>query len=195
VNIFALRNTAAVGAMILTGALFFPQEAATPAVQRKSMPHVSIGKAAPLPDDVSSIDGMIKAYYEVVSGPAGQPRQWARDATLYIPNVRFVVLSEDASGKTSAESMSHQEFVDSSEAALAGKSFYEHEIHRITHRAGNIAHVLSTSERSSSPDGKAEGLGVDSIQLYWDGRRWWITGADLWALNTNKHPLPPEFLP
>ena len=27
----------------------------------------------PLPEDVETIDGIIKAYYEVVSAPAGQP--------------------------------------------------------------------------------------------------------------------------
>ncbi len=180
---------------MLTGVLLFPQSAGKQSDPQKPVPHVSIGKAAPRPEDVSTIDGMIKAYYEVVSGPAGQPRQWDRDATLYIPNVRFVIVSEDGTGKTTAESMTHQEFVDISEASIGGKAFYEHEIHRITQRAGNIAHVFSTAERSSSPDGKVEGRGIDSIELFWDGKRWWITGANLWDLNTTKHPLPAEFLP
>ena len=34
--------------------------------------------AAPRPEDVATIDGMIRAYYEVVSGGAGVPRDWAR---------------------------------------------------------------------------------------------------------------------
>jgi hypothetical protein len=180
---------------MLTGVLLFPQDAGSPPAAKKPVPHTAIGKAAPRTEDVSTIDGMIKAYYEVVSGPAGQPRQWARDATLYIPNVRFVIVSEDATGKTSAVSMSHQEFVDKSEASMGGKAFYEHEVHRITQRAGNVAHVFSTAERSSAPDGKVEGRGIDSIGLFWDGKRWWITSANLWDLNTAKHPLPAEFLP
>jgi hypothetical protein len=181
--------------LLISSALLFPQDTRKPSTGKKYLPHVAIGRAAPRPDDVSTIDGMIKAYYEVVSGPAGQPRQWDRDATLYIPNMRFVILSEDATGKTTAESMSHQEFVDTSEASLAGKGFYEHEVHRITQRAGNIAHVFSTAERSSSPDGKVEGRSIDSIELFWDGKRWWITGANLWDMNTSRHPIPAEFLP
>ena len=187
--------TTLLGALLLTSALLFPQSAGKSADPQKPVPHVSIGKVAPRPEDVSTIDGMIKAYYEIVSGPAGQPRQWDRDATLYIPNVRFVIISEDATGKATAESMTHQEFVDSSEASIGGKAFYEHEVHRITQRAGNIAHVFSTAERSSSPEGKAEGRSIDSLELFWDGKRWWITGANLWDINTAKHPLPPEFLP
>jgi len=187
--------TTLLGALLLAGVLLFPQGAGKSSDPQKPIPHVSIGKVAPRPEDVSTIDGMIKAYYEIVSGHAGQPRQWDRDATLYIPNVRFVIISEDATGKTTAESVTHQEFVDMSEASMSGKAFYEHEIHRITQRAGNIAHVFSTAERSSSPDGKVEGRGIDSLELFWDGKRWWITGANLWDINTTKHPLPPDFLP
>jgi len=190
-----LRTICFLAAAVFTGVLLFPQQVEKPRVGKKSLPHVTIGKAVPRPEDVSTIDGMIKAYYEVVSGPASQPRQWDRDATLYIRNVRFVIISEDATGKTTAESMTHQEFVDTSDASLVGKAFYEHEVHRITQRVGNIAHVFSTAERSSSPDGTVEGRSIDSIELYWDGKRWWITGANLWDINTAKHPIPGEFLP
>lgn len=190
-----LRTTALLGALMVTGVLLFPQDAGKSVAPKKSVPHISIGKAAPRLEDVSTIDGIVKAYYEVVSGPAGQPRQWDRDATLYIPKVRFVIVSEDATGKSTAESMTHQEFVDMSEASLGGKAFYEHEVHRITQRAGNIAHVFSTAERMSSPEGPVVGRGIDSIELFWDGKRWWITGANLWDINTSRHPLPAEFLP
>ena len=186
-NYLGIAGTAAV--------LLFAQSAGNPTAPQKHAPHVSIAKIAPRAEDVSTIDGMIKAYYEVVSGPAGQSRQWDRDATLYIPNVRFVVLSEDANGKIKAESMSHQEFVDNSEASLGTKAFYEHEVHRVTHRAGNIVHVFCTAERSSAPDGKVEGRGIDSLELFWDGKRWWITAANLWDINTAKNPLPAEFMP
>jgi len=190
-----LRTTCFLAAAVFTGVLLVPQQVEKPRAGKKSLPHVTIGKAVPRPEDVSTIDGMIKAYYEVVSGSAGQPRQWDRDATLYIRNVRFVIINEDATGKTTAESMTHQEFVDTSDASLVGKAFYEHEVHRITQRVGNIAHVFSTAERSSSPDGTVEGRSIDSIELYWDGKRWWITGANLWDINTAKHPIPGEFLP
>jgi hypothetical protein len=195
VNSFVFRVTTFFVALMLARVLLFPQSAGKPSNPQKPVPHISIGKATPRPEDVSTIDGVIKAYYEVVSGPAGQPRQWDRDATLYIPNVRFVIIREDATGKTTAESMTHQEFVDSSEASIGAKAFYEREIHRVTQRAGNIAHVFSTAERTSSPDGPVAGRGIDSIELFWDGKRWWITGANLWDINTTKHPLPPEFLP
>jgi hypothetical protein len=162
--------------------------------QKSAAAHVQIPQKQPRPDDVSSIDGMIKAYYEVVSGPAGQPRDWGRDATLYIPGIRFVMIGKNKSGKTDSQSMSHQEFVDGGDASMVVKGFYEHEIHRITHRAGDVAHVLSTSEHTGSPNGPAQGRSIDSLDLYWDGSRWWIASATIWEVAPGDS-LPSEFLP
>jgi len=190
-----LRTANFLGVVIATVVLFFPQDAGKSIGPQKHAPHVSIPKISPRAEDVSTLDGIVKAYYEVVSGTADQPRQWDRDATLYIPNVRFIIIREDAAGKTTAQSMTHQEFVDSSDASLRGKAFYEHEIHRITHRAGNVAHLLSTSEHTSSPTGPVEGRSVDSLELFWDGTRWWITNVSIWDVESSRHPLPAEFLP
>src|SRR5947209_11642451 len=63
---------------------------------------VEVPSIAPRAEDVSSIDGIMKAFYEVISGPAGQARQWSRDRTLYIPDIRFVMMSEDKSGNPKA---------------------------------------------------------------------------------------------
>ena len=194
-NESVLRMGNFLGAAIVAGVLFFPQNTDRNLGPRKHLPHVSIGKPTPLPEDVSTIDGIIKAYYEVVSGPAEQPRQWGRDSTLYMYNVRFVVIQEDATGAATARSMSHQEFIDESDASLSGKAFYEHEVHRITHRAGNVVQVLSTAEHTTAPDGPVAGRSVDSLELFWDGKRWWIAGVTIWDINSTKHLLPPEFLP
>ena len=196
---FAMLRTASLAAALLLSVFFLPQDAgkspepAKPA--KKAAAHVEIAKIAPRSEDVSSIDGIIKAYYEVVSGPAGQPRQWERDATLYIPNVRFVIITEDAEGNATAKSMTHQEFADSSDASLGGKAFYEHEKHRVIHRVGSIAHVLITGEQATAPNGPFTVSGLDSLELLWDGKRWWIAGANLWEINAKKHPMPAEFLP
>lgn len=183
------------GVLFGTGYLVHHPENSTTVgnAQTSAAPHVQIPQKQPRVDDVSSIDGMIKAYYEVVSGPAGQPRDWGRDATLYIPGIRFVMISKNKSGKTTSQSMSHQEFVDGGDASMVAKGFYEHEIHRITHRAGDVAHVLSTSEHTAAPNGPSQGRSVDSLDLYWDGSRWWIASATIWEVGTGDS-LPSEFL-
>src|SRR2546430_7172320 len=52
--------------------------------------HVAVPPAAARPEDVATVDGIVRAYYDVITGPAGQPRQWSRDRSLYIPDLRFV---------------------------------------------------------------------------------------------------------
>ena len=155
----------------------------------------AIPQIAARPEDVSTIDGMVRAYYEVVSGPAEKKREWGRDATLYVPGIRFLIFHEDKNGRTSVRTLTHQEFVDESEAAMSGRAFYEREVHRIAHRAGNVAHVLCTAEQKSSPDGAVQGRSIDSLEMYFDGSRWWITNANIWEVEGPGRPLPQEFLP
>ncbi len=157
--------------------------------------HVRVPSIPARSGDVRTIDGIIKAYYEVVSGPAGQSRQWARDRTLYAPGIRFVVIDEDKDGKAVAQVFSHQQFVDFADPELVKKGFYEREVHRATHRFGNTVHVFSTSESRRTPEGPILEHRLDSLELFWDGKRWWIVTANLWPKERPDNPLPKEFLP
>ncbi len=143
--------------------------------------------------DVATIDGIVKAYYEVVSGPAGQPRDWARDRILYIPGVKFVAMSEK-DGKSVAEVMTHDEYIARTNDWLVKNGFDEKEIHRVTQRFGNIAHVFSTYESRRTPDGPVIARGINSLELYWDGVRWWVAAA-LWDGERKDNPIPKEYLP
>lgn len=143
--------------------------------------------------DVETLDGIVKAYYETGSGPAGQPRQWARDRTLFIPGIRFVILADDASGKPAFHQFTHEEYVDFAERSGGNGSFYEREAHRIVYRYGDWAHIISTSEARASPGGPVTGHGIDTLELFWDGKRWWIVNATVIVERPNA-PLPKQFL-
>ena len=119
---------------------------------KPSSRHVEVASMTARPEDVSTLDGVMKAYYDVISGPAGQPRQWARDRTLYTPEVSFVIISDDADGTPVAKQLTHQEFVDDSDAEVVKGGFYEKEIHRIVHRYDNWANVVSTSQSPAPHD-------------------------------------------
>jgi hypothetical protein len=155
---------------------------------------VDVPAIPPRTEDVATIDGIIKAYYEVISGPAGQPRQWSRDRTLYIPDIRFVAMSEDKNGQVRAQIASHQQFVDASDPMLVKQGFYESEIHRVTETFGHIAHVFSTYESRQKKDGPVIARGINSIELFYDGKRWWIASA-IWDDERADSPIPGEYLP
>ncbi len=87
----------------------------------------------------------------------------------------------------------HQQYVDATDSSFVAKGFDEHEIHRITHRIGNIAHIMSTYETRNIPSGPLLGRGVNSLDLFWDGKRWWIIAAS-WDDERPGSPIPPEML-
>ena len=160
----------------------------------EKQPHVPVARIAPRAEDVATIDGIIHAYYDIVTIPKGAPRQWSRDRTLYIPDIRFVAIEPDKQKQFVPQIMSHQQFVDNSDAMLARNGFSEKEIHRVTERFGNIAHVFSTYESRNTPDGPVIQRGINSLELFWDGKRWWIASA-IWDNERADSKLPAEYLP
>jgi hypothetical protein len=145
------------------------------------------------PGDVSTLDGIIRAYYEVVSGPAGESPDRARDKTLHLPDAVVGVPIPGEAGETRIATMTLDGYHDSF-GGPRSDGFYEQEIHRIVHRFGNVAHVMSTYSSSTTPDGEPFDRGINSIQLTWDGQRWWIVS---WIFDSERpgNPIPPEFLP
>jgi hypothetical protein len=178
---------------LLTLSLLALALVATIAGAQTAKPHVDVPTIQPRAADVSNLDGLIAAYYDVISGPAGQPRQWSRDRTLYIPEIRFVAMSMGKDGKPVVHKMTHQEFVDASNDEVL-KGFYEKEVHRETQRFGNIAHIFSTYESRVKVDGPVTARGINSIEAFWDGQRWWIASA-IWDEERPDNPLPAEYLP
>jgi hypothetical protein len=154
--------------------------------------HVMVPAIAPRSADVSTIDGVISAYYDVISGPPGQPRQWSRDRTLYWPGLRVFSASVKADGTPAVQVLTHQEYVDATNASYVKRGFDGHEIHRVTYRLGNIAHVISAYETRTDPKGPLLARGVNSLDLYRDGTRWWITAAC--DDERPGSPIPPELL-
>ncbi len=156
--------------------------------------HVDVPTVSASAQDVGSLDGIRRAFYEVVSGAAGQPRQWSRDRTLYIPEIRFVSVNVGKDGKTSAATMTHQQFVDGANGGMVKQGFFETELRRATRSFGNVTQVFSSYEMRQRQDGPVIGRGVNSIQLFNDGSRWWIASV-VWDDERAGNPIPKELLP
>lgn len=129
-------------------------------------------KDYPLKADVETIDGIIKAYYDVISGPAGQPRDWERDNSLHHPDALISVTGKDENNKPYIISQSLTDYHKSFGVPKVG--FWESEIKRETQNFGNIAHIWTTYETRVEKNGPVIERGINSIQLYNDGNRWWI---------------------
>jgi hypothetical protein len=147
--------------------------------------------------DVGSIDAIIRASYDVISGPAGHQRDWDRERALFIPGARLIPTGA-APGSTRSSGMPQVLDLDAYMARVRPyfekEGFYEKEIARRTERFGNIVHVFSTYESRHSPDEPQPFMrGINSIQLFYDGNRWWIVTV-YWQHETAAFPIPEKYL-
>lgn len=145
----------------------------------------------PRREDVESIDSIVTAFYEIISGPAG-PRDWERERHLCAPTVWLMPSRPREDGGHSIEVLNLDGYIASRTPILMQTDFYEREIARRVDRFGNIAHVWSTYEARRTPDGEVFMRGINSIQLYFDGDRWWAM-AILWDIERPGMPIPREY--
>lgn len=175
----------------LTLALLLPAPGAAQAAQT---PHpVAITVPAARPADVASIDAILAALYDVISGPAGQPRDWNRMRSLFVPGGRLMPTGTRPDGSTAVRLMEVNDYVATSGPMLERVGFSEREIARRTEQFGRIAHVFSTYEGRMETEPTVI-RGINSIQLLHDGARWWIVSV-YWQAESPETPLPAQYLP
>ena len=131
-------------------------------------------------EDVSSIDGIINAFYEVVSGPAGEPADIERDRSIHHPGAWVAIAGVDGEGNPFVNVTDLEGY--HGENAPRAEPFYEWETDRQVSRSGNMAHVWSTYASALEPGGEPFDRGVNTITLWWDGERWWIMN---WMFDTS----------
>src|SRR6266851_1480540 len=114
------------------------------------------------PSDVESIEAIVAAAYDVISGPAGKKRDWDRMRSLFISGARLIPTAVDAGGNDldlaaglAPQMLDIEGFITRAEQAFEKTGFYEKEVARRVEQFGQIAHVWSTYESrrdSSEPE-------------------------------------------
>ncbi len=147
------------------------------------------------PKDVATMDSIVAALYDVISGPAGQKRNWDRFRSLFVPGARLIPTGRNPqTGEVASRVRTPEEYITRSAPLLEQNGFFEREISRRTEQFGNIAHLFSTYEsRHKAEDEKPFARGINSIQLMNDGKRWWVVTI-FWQGEDDKTPLPAEYL-
>ena len=149
------------------------------------------------PSDVASIDAIIAAAYDVISGPTSKKRDWDRERSLFIPGARLIPTAVEA-GRNDVDLaplvLDVEGYIARVEPLFEKEGFYEKEIARRVEQFGRIAHVWSTYESRHDPsDAEPFMRGINSIQLFNDGRRWWILSI-YWQHESARQPLPERYL-
>jgi hypothetical protein len=145
-------------------------------------------------DDVKTVEAVIGALYDVLSGPRGTPRNWERFRTLFADGARVISTSAQPGAPARPIVLSADEYAQFA-APVLERGVFEKEVARTIEKYGSIAHVFSTYEcRRSMNDASPYQRGINSIQLMNDGTRWWIT-AMTWDAERAGNPIPAKYLP
>jgi hypothetical protein len=185
-------RTLVLGAAFLLGAI--PVAAQAPAIRPPSAD--SVPRPAANPADVASPDAILGALYDVISGPAGQKRDWNRFRSLMALNARLMPTRPLPNGGGEVRMWSADDYVQAAGASLERTGFFEREIHRVTESYGNVMHAFSTyeSRRTADLSEKPFSRGINSIQLLKDGGRWWVVSI-FWDAERPGNEIPAKYLP
>jgi hypothetical protein len=181
---------------VAAGITMAQNEKASPQPSPMSKPVTTETPAPPAanPADVNSMDSILAAVYDVISGPAGKKRDWDRLRSLFAPGARLIPTGPRPTGGYGSRVHTVDEYIARAEPFFEKEGFYEKEAARQTEMFGQIAHVFSTYESRHSPDdAKPFQRGINSIQLMNDGKRWWVVTI-FWQGEDEKNPLPEKYL-
>lgn len=169
------------------------QQQPAPAAPAPADPFAGI--PAPKSADVASIEGIVAALYATISGGVGEKRDWDRFRSLFYPGAKLIPTGTPKGATTArARMLTPEDYVRSSGPLLERIGFHEIEIARKVDRFGNIAHVFSTYDGKPTTAEMPPIRGINSIQLFHDGTRWWIIDI-YWMQESEAAPIPPEYLP
>jgi len=164
-----------------------PQPQATP----KTPQDLSAQVPAPKPDDVKSIDSILAAVYNVISGPAGE-RDWNRFRSLFLPGATLTSAGKDREGNIHVRPRTVEGYVTGAGGYFAQHGFFESPIVSRIQTFGNVAQVFCSYESRGAAGEAPFARGINSFQLAHDGKRWWIVSI-LWDEERPDNPLPKEF--
>lgn len=145
-------------------------------------------------EDVASIESIISALYSVISGPAGQKRDWDRMRSLFTPEAKMSTTGKRRDGTVSRRSFTVEEYITANSKVMEEGGFFEKGIANHVDQYGQIAQVFSSYEaRRALTDEKPFARGINSLNLWNDGKRWWILGI-IWQGESADNPLPDKYL-
>ena len=146
------------------------------------------------PADVGSVNAILEAVYDVISGPAGEARDWDRMRSLFVSGARLIPTGRTQTGESRHRVMTLEEYIESSGPFLERNGFFEREIGRVSERYGKIVHAFSAYDsRRTAEDAEPFARGINSFQLWHDGSRWWVVSI-FWEAETPDNPIPDRYL-
>lgn len=188
-----IRHVTTVGCVMVAASLGLAASGLAQAAPA-ALPAASAASIPANPADVASLDAILKTLYDVISGPAGQKRNWDRFRSLFVPGARLIPTGQPAGQPARATVLTPEEYIQRAGVSLERDGFFEREIGRSVDTFGRITQVFSAYDSKRTPeDAKPFQRGINSIQLLNDGTRWWVVSI-YWDAERADNPIPERYL-
>jgi hypothetical protein len=145
------------------------------------------------PRDVASAEAIIAALYDANTVLVDQKRGADRFRSLFVPGARLMPTFRGANGPGVIRIQTVDDYVRGASSGPPRHGFSEREIARTSEAFGNIMQLFSTYETHRDSADTHPVRGINSIQLFNDGTRWWVVGV-LWDNERPDKPIPPAYL-
>ena len=141
--------------------------------------------------NLTTVNELIQTLYSTISGPLGKDRDWETFRTLFANEARMYIAVPNKDSGTVLRVLTPEQYIERNKTRLADMGFSETEIHRTTESYGAITHVFSTYESHfTNPNNEEETVkGINSIQLFYDGTRYYILTI-CWDADSKNIPVP-----
>jgi hypothetical protein len=181
----------AVGGYVMTGAAQEKKEAGRTVAAASGKIAADLPPANPR--DVETLDAIVAAVYDVISGPPG-PRDWNRFQSLFAADARLIAVRVPKDGgKPSLVFMTPKGYEERAGKHFLEHGFFEHELSRKTDSFGAMTHIYTTYESRETKDGKPVDRGINSMEFFYDGQRWWCVQI-YWDAERPGNPIPEKYL-
>lgn len=169
---------------ILLATLVALAYAAVPVTAQDAVPSAA-------PEDVESVDALVAALYDVISGPAGE-RDWDRFRSLFAPGALLVPAAPRPDGSAPLRALTVDGYVTAAGGFFAENAFYEVESAREETRFGHVVSRMSAYESRRDPSEEPFARGINAITLVRDDDRWYVVSI-AWDVDREGNEIPDGF--
>ncbi|MEO0511974.1 MAG: hypothetical protein AAF108_03650 [Planctomycetota bacterium] len=150
--------------------------------------------------DADAIDAAIKDLYAVISGPAGEARDWDRFHKQFAPEGRMSYTRPNGDGTFVLVVLTPDDYVTKIGPRLEEAGFVETETHRVLEVFGSVAHAFSTYHGVTEAQDGFEIRGINSIQLVKVGpaagdEPQWKVLSITWHQKQDGEDIPAKYSP
>jgi hypothetical protein len=151
--------------------------------------------------DVDTVEHLVAALYDVISGPAGKPRDWDRFRALFLPDGRLASIRPATPAKDNQAARpgdtsfrSPATYIERNDPYFKTHGFFERGIANREEAFDNLVHVWSTYEsRHATADATPFARGINSIQIIRAYDRFWIASI-MWDEERPGLTLPEKYV-